>query len=269
MKYIKLSQLLILITTLNVSLAMLSCKMKQEIAMTQRNDNDINMSDESEEVVYKENPFQVIENSNSTALDSTEVQPNKHSSMNNKLYKGQLLAGEELQEYFFNDYLIAGTDFSLADISRKEEFESLLKELNLMRVETEDGLENSSQLFIQFKKTDNQPFSKESDTTLKIIRNNFGNSFGPVVYMNPNFLQGALNNQVIVKFIGELSSDKENEILKGYGCTSSFFMVDQQAYLVEFPRDWGYVITDVGKKMLANEQILYVENLYHPVPKSR
>lgn len=188
------------------------------------------------------------------------------TSMNNHLRKGTLAMGNVLQPYLFNDYQIAGMDISKTNKARSEEFDALLLELGLIRIE--DMVQNGSPpTFISFKRKDNQPFHPDNDIALEQLRVHFGDSFGPVVIHESHVLQGALQPQIIVKFKQDVSDKDALSILREYKAIDHVFLVDQGAYLVHFPKGWGYKMMDVGKQLLSDERIVYVENRYFAIRK--
>ena len=192
---------------------------------------------------------------------SKRVEPTSRNSMNNHLRTGTLAMGDVLQPYLFNDYQIAGIDIGRVDQRRAAAFDALLEELGLVRVA--DGFQRGAPpTFIPFRRKDNQPFSAEEGAALQQLRTQFGDSFGPVVISESRVLQGALQPQLLVRFRSDPSEEAAAAALKAYGATNQRFLVDQAAYLVDFPKHWGYKMADIGKQLLSDEQVTYVENRY-------
>jgi len=185
--------------------------------------------------------------------------------MDKNIREGTLAMGDVLQSFHFNDYHIAGIDFSLLDNTRSEEFNRLPDALGLIRINN-TLTRGSMQTFSTFQRVDNRSFAYENSKILKSLRENFGDSFEPVILNEFHSLQGTLLNQLIVKF-KELISEKDAKcILEKYGAAHVRFIENQQFYLAEYPKEWRYVIADVSKKMLSDEQIIYVENCYSKSP---
>lgn len=190
----------------------------------------------------------------------------KNRLMDPHIREGQFAIGQETMACYLNDYLIAGVDISKVDTSRSQAFNALLIELGLERI-IDTSPFHEPQTFICYRKRDNDPFLIEEDKIIETLRYLYGDSFGPVVLNELKRLQGALQNKLIVKLNQETANDAARNIFEKYGAEDFTFMVDQQAYLVEFPKDWGYKLIDIGKRMLEDEQISYVENSINTIPR--
>jgi hypothetical protein len=179
-------------------------------------------------------------------------------SMESVLREGKLVLGTQLVTYYFNDYVISGVDFVKADSTRSEEFETLLSELGIVRIE-EGSSQKTNGSLARFGKRSNEAFSKK-DSALYALRTRFGGSYGPLIIDNTRTSQGSLRNQLIVKCNVEVSDTEARELFEKYEVSKIHFEPGEQSYILIFPDDWGFILASVAEKMLAEDMIFYVEN---------
>lgn len=200
----------------------------------------------------------------------SKVQSKNDHMVNENFEKISMISGTAEIDIWIDETVLVG--IVSTDSASESRYNELLSKTDLVWYEPPvRGIplptygEPISVIFKMLKRKDGEKISQENCESLQLLRETYSENFGPGIFYESGETWGVLSNVITVGFKYGTSEAFIQKQLKSLGATRIMSTDPPEHYRVEFPKDWGYKIIDVGKDLFKLDEVNFVENQFQVI----